>query len=668
VGGGYLDADAALASVPSLPGAPSPPTTINGDSEVSVNWSTGSTDPNFPITGYTVTPYLSGVMQTPVAVDASTFSHLFSGLTNGASYTFTVTASNANGAGRESAPSAVVAIGVPGPPTGVTADSGVNQAQVHWSAPGPDGLTITGYTVATLVGGVTQTTQTFPTATTSQTITGLTNNTTYTFRVAAIDAFATGPYSAPSSPITVGVPDPPTGVSAQPGCCNNMSLRWVAPSDNGAPITQLVVTPYLNGVTALAPTTVSANIVVVVAATSIGSPYTFTIAAKNSRGVGAPSAPSAPVIQGSPGSPEAPTSTPGDGSARVTWLEPPGNGSAEVAYTVNAYVGATQVASHSYPATSMSQIFTGLTNGTTYRFTVAGQNDRGLGPASPLGNATTVGSPAAPTASAVPGSTRATVNWTAPVANGSAITSYVVTPYLAGMAQTPRTFLATARTATFTGLTNGSTYTFKVSAKNVRGTGPQSIGADVAVGSPIAPTAPTAKPGNGKAIVKWTAPTVNNGAGITGYVITQYRNGVVDFSWTFASTATTQTITLNNGLSYTFRISARNSRGEGPKSAATPVITVGAPTAPTAVTATPLHTAATVHWTAPANNGALISGYTVIPYIGTVAQTPRPFNASTLTRTIYGLTTGKQYTFKVKATNVRGTGPLSLASNAVTVT
>jgi hypothetical protein len=670
VGGGYLDADAALAAVVSLPGLSSPPTTVTGDSQVTVNWSGAATDPNFPITGFTVTPYLDGVAQIPATVAAGPMSHLFSGLTNGASYTFTVAATNANGSGPESAQSALVFVGIPGPPTGVTAASGVSEARVSWSAPASEGMTISGYTVDTLSGGGTVlATQNFPSTATTQTIPGLTNGVEYRFRVAVVNEFGIGSYSVASSPITVGVPDPPTGVNAQPGT-SYMFLRWVTPSDNGATINSYVITPYLNGTTAMATTTVSPNIYVLVGGLTPGMSYTFTMAAANNRGVGAASAPSAPVIQGSPQAPDAPTAKPNNGSANVTWLESPSNnGSAVTGYTVRAYVGTTQVASHAYPATPRSQLFSGLTNGTTYRFTVAARNTRGLGPKSTLGSAITAGAPAAPTATATPGNARATVNWTAAVANGSAVTSYIVTPYLARVAQTPRTFAAAARTATITGLTNGSTYTFNVSARNARGTGPQSVGVAVVVGSPLAPTAPTAKPGNERATIHWTAPTINNGAAITGYIITPYRDGIAQFPWTFASTATTQTVTsLENALRYTFKISARNSRGMGPRSVASPMIIIGAPAAPTGVTATAKQRAATVRWTAPSNNGAAITTYTVIPYLGRVAQPPRAFNASTVTRTITGLTTGKRYTFKVKATNARGPGPLSVASNAVTVT
>ena len=51
-----------------------------------------------------------------------------------------------------------------------------------------------------------------------------------------------------------------------------------------------------------------------------------------------------------------------------------------------------------------------------------------------------------------------------------------------------------------------------------------------------------------------------------------------------------------------------------------------------------------------------------------VAQAPLTFAATPLTRTITGLTPGTAYTFRVFATNSRGTGIVSAASNPVTPT
>jgi hypothetical protein len=100
--------------------------------------------------------------------------------------------------------------------------------------------------------------------------------------------------------------------------------------------------------------------------------------------------------------------------------------------------------------------------------------------------------PGAPTnAAAVAGEASATVSWLAPVSDGgSAITSYTVT-------STPGAFTASVSgsvySATVTGLTDGTSYTFTISATNAVGTGPPSAASNAVVPGrgayqPVTPT------------------------------------------------------------------------------------------------------------------------------------------------------------------------------------
>ncbi len=287
--------------------------------------------------------------------------------------------------------------------------------------------------------------------------------------------------------------------------------------------------------------------------------------------------------------------------------------------------------------------------------------------------------PAAPTGvTATPGNGQATVKWTAPSTNhGSAISGYVVTPYLGGTAQAPRVFNSTATTETLTGLTNGKTYTFKVAAKNAVGTGPQSTAsAPIVVGAPVAPVV-TAVGSSGQAALSWNAPA-NNGSAVTTYVVRTYLGSVLQSTKTHTLTCTPQpcnparswTVTgLTNGSLYTFKVVAVNARGAGPAGATT--IKVGTPTlpaVPTSVHASAGAGSATVSWVAPANGSATITAYVITPYNAGVAQATITVAGTVTSRLITGLTAGQSYTFKIAARSVVGTGTQSAASNAITPT
>jgi len=92
------------------------------------------------------------------------------------------------------------------------------------------------------------------------------------------------------------------------------------------------------------------------------------------------------------------------------------------------------------------------------------------------------GAPTNPTLTASTTAGAATAKWTAPTSNGgSAITGYVVTVYdSTGTVFKTVTTTTTSTSLSVTGLTSKAVFTFKVAAKNVAGTGAQSVSSTAA--------------------------------------------------------------------------------------------------------------------------------------------------------------------------------------------
>ena len=90
---------------------------------------------------------------------------------------------------------------------------------------------------------------------------------------------------------------------------------------------------------------------------------------------------------------------------------------------------------------------------------------------------------------------------------------------------------------------------------------------------PGPPTNVTAVPGEGTVSLTWTAPASDGGQAVTGYVVTPYVGAAAQPAQTFASPATTQTVTGLGESTYTFKVAAVNSVGTGPQSAASSAVT-----------------------------------------------------------------------------------------------
>ncbi len=239
-------------------------------------------------------------------------------------------------------------------------------------------------------------------------------------------------------------------------------------------------------------------------------------------GLAPPSAPSAPQGLGA---------TPANNQVTLNWSAPSSNGgSALTTYTVYRSLtsgGATTTLT-SAPYLSTSLVDSTAVNGTTYYYKVTASNAVGESLPSNEVSAQPVAPASAPSApqglGATPANNQVTLNWSAPSSNGgSALTTYTVYRSLtSGGATTTLTsapYLSTSLVDSTA--VNGTTYYYKVTASNAVG---ESLPSNEVSAQPVAPaSAPSAPqglgatPANNQVTLNWSAPSSNGGSALTTY-------------------------------------------------------------------------------------------------------------------------------------------------------
>ena len=630
---------ASIASTPSAPpSAPSVTTVTPGNGQATVAFTAPANTGGLPINSYTVISSPGGATATgsgsPITV---------MGLTEGVSYTFSVTANNADGASAASASSAaVVPSAIPSSASIASVVTSDGQATVTITPPAiTGGLPLT-YTVSSIPGGIT-TTGTGPTLTLS----GLTDGVPYAFTVTASNADGSSAVSAASTPVTpTAPPSAPTVTSVTTGN-GSAVVAFAAPSNTGGlAITSYTVTSSPAGLTA----TGTSSPITVPGLTN-GVSYTFAVTATNADGAGAASTSSSAITPTAPPSAPVVTSvTPGDGQATVVFTPPTNTGGLPIAsYTVTSSPGGFTATGATTPVT-----VTGLMDGISYSFSVTANNADGASVAS-ASSATVVptGPPTAPSiASESISDGQATFTITPPADTGGLPLTYTVTSIPGGITAT-----GTGPTFTINGLTDGVAYAFTVIASNADGSSTASTPSTPATPTapPSAPTVTSVTTGNGLASVAFTAPSSAGGLPILSYTVTSSPAGV-----SAAGTSSPIVISgLTNGTAYTFSVTAANADGAGAASAASvSVIPSSPPGAPTVTAVTTGDGQVTVDFTAPTNTGGLpITSYTVTATLNGQSVPSATASGTSSPIIVTGLTNGLLYSVAVTATNSGGTGP-----------
>jgi titin len=502
-------------------------------------------------------------------------------------------------------------------------------------------------------------------------------------------------------------PDAPTSPSATAISSTQVNVFWNPPAnDGGSAITGYKIEYKIgSGSYSILVANTGSQTITHYSHTGLtsGTTYTYKISAINAIGTGATSAEiSATPSSSSTGTlPGAPTNLVGVAAsptqANLSWTAPSNSGG----YPITGYKIEYRIGAGSYVTlventlnTTPTYSHTGLTTNQVYLYRV--YSVTAFGTSTTPSNEVVV-QPTSSSALTAPGSptglgataispTQVNLSWTAPSNNGgSPITGYKI-EVKSGSGSYSNLVSNTGNTATaysHTGLTTGTTYTYRVSAINSIGTSAASSETSATPTSsssssvPSAPTGLVATASSATQVnLSWAAPSSNGGFAISGYKI-EFKTGSGAFANLVSNTGTTTTsyahTGLTSGTTYVYRVSAINQIGTGAASSeasATPTGSSSSASVPGSVTsfvataASP--TQVNLSWGAPSNNGgSAITGYKIEAKKGSGGSFETLVANSQSTATSFshtGLTTGTTYYYRVSAVNSVGAGSQSETS------
>jgi len=498
------------------------------------------------------------------------------------------------------------------------------------------------------------------------TMTGLNDGQSYDMNVYAINSLGMGP-GADITIIPSTIPNAPSSTITHAD--SSLTISWSAPNNNGNAITGYEIHKSLDGVgfTLLSSLNASTFMFTDTSLTN-GTLYYYYVKAINANGASEYN-----IISGYP------SKKPGLYASSVTlvnsnatnegkqvtlnWTCDPSDLSINNGDVITSFVirkqsaVAVPVLVGTVPAVlaqlQYSFVINGLTNGDSVTYTVKAVNRDGEGLSNISNTITVSGLPDAPSFSLSPSDQAISINITPGNNEGSAIVSYNIYK-----STDNASFFLLTNTANTSyvdnGLTNASTYFYKVSELNSNGESILSSSqSSIPFTVPDAPSNLTAVHNNGYVSLSYTAP-FDEGSAITTYKIYNSTDNV-NFTHVISCNALSTVINgLFNGLTYYFKVSAVNIAGEGSLCSSISVTPSRSPSTVRTVTYDAYNQSLFIEWQAPLDeinnkpSGGLAYTYTVLINDGNAYINS---NMTTTNLLIPNLTNGVTYNVQIYADN-----------------
>lgn len=261
-----------------------------------------------------------------------------------------------------------------------------------------------------------------------------------------------------------------------------------------------------------------------------------------------------------------------------------------------------------------------------------------------------------------PSDGQVTLSWTQPVSDGGfAVTNYRVYHSTVPGSEALLVKLGVEFSYVHSGLTNGQLQYYFVTAINSIGEGLPSVRIAVAPATtPLAPQNLAEKPGDGFVNLSWDAPSYDGNSTITNYTV--YRgpfSGGEGFLVELGVEYYYNDTSVTNGATYFYKVTAKNSLGEGEPSAisATPGLL---PSEPLNLASEASDSLVDLTWDPPqSDGGSAITDYRVYRGLTSGGETFLVEVGLSFSYADSNVTNGQTYYYVVRAKNPIGEGPPS---------
>lgn len=215
---------------------PTPPNLVaTGEiGQIVLNWSVPSSDGGKAITNYKIYRGLTSGSETFLITIGNVLTYTDSGITEGTTYYYKVSAVNAVGESLMSNEVNARSASIPDAPANLAGTGGYRQVALAWSAASPNGSAVTNYKIYKKLTSGVGNGDYFTTIgnLTNFTDMSLEDNTHYYYKVSAINALGEGPLSNEADVRTATIPDSPVGLGIYSGD-KQILFSWEPPANDG---------------------------------------------------------------------------------------------------------------------------------------------------------------------------------------------------------------------------------------------------------------------------------------------------------------------------------------------------------------------------------------------------------------------------------------------------